>query len=110
MCCQLYVFLATPDLRSLLLGTCLLIIFREKDLSAAVDVYSEWVDACDAVAKVDGGGDFDHVRNSAGGMSTARHRDGDEEEDLADLIDDDDEEGAGGGYGGEGIVADDDEY
>ncbi|TQS36654.1 hypothetical protein Golomagni_02890 [Golovinomyces magnicellulatus] len=27
---------------------------RGDDLSAAVDVYSDWVDACDAVAKVDG--------------------------------------------------------
>ena len=34
------------------------------DLSAAVDVYSDWVDACDAVAKDTVGKDEDNARDS----------------------------------------------
>ncbi len=34
------------------------------DLSAAVDVYSDWVDACDAVAKDTVGKDEDDARDS----------------------------------------------
>jgi transcription elongation factor Elf1 len=77
------------------------------DLSAAVDVYSDWVDACDAVAKEDveeRGGEYAPSR-PAGRPIGGRARDDDE--DLDDLIDDDDEDG-GGGYRGEGIVGDDD--
>jgi transcription elongation factor Elf1 len=76
------------------------------DLSAAVDVYSDWVDACDAVAKEDveeRAGDFAPSRTPAAGRPSggmAR----DEEDDEDDIIDDDED----GGYGGEGIVADDD--
>ena len=77
------------------------------DLSAAVDVYSDWVDACDAVAKEDveerGGGDFAPSRLAAGRPSGGRARDDDE--DLEDLIDDEGEDA--GGYGGEGIAGDD---
>jgi transcription elongation factor Elf1 len=76
------------------------------DLSAAVDVYSDWVDACDAVAKEDveeRAGDFAPSRTpTAGRPSGGRARD--EEDDEDDIIDDDED----GGYGGEGIVADDD--
>lgn len=79
------------------------------DLSAAVDVYSDWVDACDAVAKEDveerGGGEFAPSRPSASRPSGGRARDDDEG--LEDLIDDEGEDA--GGYRGEGFV-DDDEY
>lgn len=71
------------------------------DLSAAVDVYSDWVDACDAVAKEDveeRGGDYAPSRPAAGRPIGGRARD--EDEDLDDLIDDDDEDG-GGGYRGD---------
>lgn len=78
------------------------------DLSAAVDVYSDWVDACDAVAKEDvedRAGDFAPSRTPAAGrLGGGRARD--EEDDEDDIIDDEDEDG-GGGYGGEGVVADD---
>jgi len=72
-------------------------------LSAAVDVYSDWVDACDAIAK-------DNKEN-AGGLYQLSHRN---IRDRTRLIEEDsnldknpgDEEDAGG-YVGEGIVADD---
>jgi transcription elongation factor Elf1 len=70
-----------------------------------VDVYSDWVDACDAVAKEDveeHGGEFAPSR-PANRSSGGRARDDDE--DLEDLIDDEGEDA--GGYGGEGIVGDD---
>jgi len=78
-----------------------------------VDVYADWVDACDAVAKEDGqelggGGDMP-LRAPAAPRSGGRARDGDDDENIDDLIDDDDD-GGGGGYGGEGVVADDEEY
>ncbi len=82
------------------------------DLSAAVDVYADWVDACDAVAKEGGGeaaADYAPARPSvaAAGELAARNRSEDN--------DDDDLDGAEGddgldGYGGEGIVADDEDY
>ncbi|KAH7393568.1 putative transcription elongation factor, partial [Cadophora sp. MPI-SDFR-AT-0126] len=86
-------------------------------LSAAVDVYADWVDACDAVAKGDGEEIDDDGRAQArvpvaggGGRQRGRAR-GEEEEDDDDIIDDadaDEEDGDGmGGYGGEGVVADD---
>ncbi|RYP41140.1 hypothetical protein DL769_011639 [Monosporascus sp. CRB-8-3] len=67
-------------------------------LSAAVDVYSEWVDAAalDAVAKEDAGGRIS--------SSTSGHRQG-MRQSAADADEDED-----GGYEGEGIVADDDDY
>lgn len=78
---------------------------QSADLSAAVDVYSDWVDACDAVAKEaddePGGGSYAPSRASKR-PSAGRARD-EEEEDDDDIIDDT-------GYGGEGIVNDDDEY
>ncbi|KAH7321906.1 putative transcription elongation factor [Rhexocercosporidium sp. MPI-PUGE-AT-0058] len=80
-------------------------------LSAAVDVYADWVDACDAVAKGDGeevdGEDRAQARVPAaggGGRPRARPRD---EEDDDDLIDDADADADDLGYGGDGIVADD---
>ncbi|KAK0635476.1 hypothetical protein B0T17DRAFT_516385 [Bombardia bombarda] len=76
-------------------------------LSAAVDVYSEWVDAADAVAQEaatqssqpgfdddDGGGGGRRLSSGRPGMSSRR----------ADDYDEDDE----GGYEGDGIAADDD--
>lgn len=81
------------------------------DLSAAVDVYSDWVDACDAVAKEAeegggrGGGDYAPSSRPSARTSAGRARD-EEEDDENDIIDDRDDDG----YGGEGIVADDDDY
>ena len=53
------------------------------DLSAAVDVYSDWVDACDAVAREgeeDRGGDFAPSRAPAAGRPSAgRARDQEDE-------------------------------
>lgn len=75
------------------------------DLSAAVDVYADWVDACDAVARNEneGGGLLPGSR-----IGTSARKD--EDEDDNDIIDDEDEERANAGYEGEGIVGDDDEY
>lgn len=81
------------------------------DLSAAVDVYSDWVDACDAVAKEAeegggrGGGDYAPSSRPSARPNAGRARD-EEEDDENDIIDDRDDDG----YGGEGIVADDDDY
>lgn len=74
------------------------------DLSAAVDVYSDWVDACDTVAK-EHTGDGDLASSRQTGMGRASDRDRARESDN-DIIDDDDDDGAAG-YGGDGIVADD---
>jgi hypothetical protein len=84
------------------------------DLSAAVDVYSDWVDACDAVAKEDGeerAGKFAPSRAPASerpGTGRARddEDDDDEDDDDADIMEDED---GLGGYRGEGIAADDEE-
>ncbi|TVY44677.1 Transcription elongation factor 1-like protein, partial [Lachnellula subtilissima] len=77
-------------------------------LSAAVDVYSEWVDACDTVAKDDGeegGGSFAPARAPvASRPSVGNTRDEDDDDDHDDIIDDED---GLGGYGGHGVVADD---
>lgn len=67
------------------------------DLSHAIDVYSEWVDACDEVANPK----EKSAGRSAGGGSNARSSiqqsrgriDGPEDDD------DDDDLGGGGGYG-----------
>ena len=83
------------------------------DLSAAVDVYSDWVDACDAVAKEDvnegagGGGEYAPSRAP---VARAAGRGREEEEDDDGFIEDDGDGADGGGYGGEGIVADEDDY
>ncbi|RDL35097.1 Uncharacterized protein BP5553_07028 [Venustampulla echinocandica] len=81
-------------------------------LSAAVDVYSDWVDACDAVAKEGGeeyGGDLAPARAPAAGrLSQGRPKDEEEDDNDDDILDD--EDGLGGGYRGNGIVADDEEY
>lgn len=79
------------------------------DLSAAVDVYSEWVDACDAVAKADGGdmggGGDAPLRAPASMRNGGRGRADEREEDIDDLIDDEDDQGYG--HGDDGIAADD---
>ncbi|KAI9746440.1 MAG: hypothetical protein M1818_000153 [Claussenomyces sp. TS43310] len=73
------------------------------DLSAAVDVYSEWVDACDSVAKEDTGEARDDYaalqRTAQGRASPSGHRE-------TEYFDQDDEDGLNG-YEGEGTVADD---
>lgn len=74
------------------------------DLCQPVDVYSDWVDACDAVAKEgDAGEDFAPERPARRQSEAAAK--GDEEDDNDDDIMGD-EDGMGG-YGGDGIVADD---
>lgn len=83
-----------------------------KDLSAAVDVYADWVDACDAVAKEHGGepgsqGISQSRATAAVGRATARAEEEEEEDNDDDIIDDEDGLGA---YRGDGIVADDEEY
>ena len=85
------------------------------DLSAAVDVYADWVDACDAVAKehgeAQGGAGLASSRPVVAGGRIPRPGEDDEEDNIDDLIDDADVEDEGlGGYGGEGVVADDEEY
>lgn len=80
------------------------------DLSAAVDVYADWVDACDAVAKEGGGeaaADYAPTRSPvAAGRPAARNRSEEDDDDLGGAEDDDGMDG----YGGDGIVADDEEY
>lgn len=72
------------------------------DLSAAVDVYSEWVDACDAVAKENTEENRAWQASSrstvgkVGGAVSQRDIDQDVDDDEADV-----------GYEGEGIVGDD---
>ncbi len=83
---------------------------RFLDLSAPVDVYSDWVDACDAVAKeggAAGGGDFAPRAQAPGRPSVGRARDEEEDDDDDAIINDED---GMGGYGGsdDGIVPDDD--
>ncbi|KAH7166276.1 putative transcription elongation factor [Dactylonectria macrodidyma] len=70
-------------------------------LSAAVDVYGEWVDAADAVAKEDNAGaGYGGNTRTAGSGRTASSRS------AVNDNDDDDRRS----YDGDGIVADDDEY
>ena len=83
------------------------------DLSAAVDVYSDWVDACDAVAKEDGD---ERARNFALPRAPASERPAagrTRNEDEYNDDDNDDEimenEDGLGGYRGAGIVADDED-
>jgi len=73
-------------------------------LSAAVDVYSEWVDAADAVAHKDDEDGVDSYRDAGGAGRLSSGRPG-ASKGRADAYDDDDR-----GYDGEGVVADDDEY
>lgn len=64
------------------------------DLSAAVDVYSDWVDACDAVAskqselRADGEADRPQARPSAG-RGGARRAESDDVDDGANYVADD---------------------
>ncbi|KKZ63174.1 hypothetical protein EMCG_02470 [[Emmonsia] crescens] len=57
------------------------------DLSAAVDVYSDWVDACDAVAKDAAGNDMDTTTRGAneGSPGPVRRGTGREEPDQAEV-------------------------
>ncbi|CAG8959363.1 hypothetical protein HYFRA_00001261 [Hymenoscyphus fraxineus] len=82
-------------------------------LSAAVDVYSDWVDACDAVAKEGGeerGGDLAPSRAPASGRQSGGKARDDEEDD--DDNDDDliaDEDGLGN-YRRGSVAAEDDDF
>jgi len=67
------------------------------DLSAAVDVYSDWIDACDAVKK---GGEAENVRpgrapaplrSGGGGVSAAIPEEDDD--DLDGFVENDEPEG-----------------
>ncbi|KAI0168199.1 hypothetical protein BJ166DRAFT_496452 [Pestalotiopsis sp. NC0098] len=64
-------------------------------LSAPIDIYSEWVDAADAVAKEEAGS---APRGSQAAASRSRQ---------AERLDDDEDDRR---YSGEGIVEDDEEY
>ncbi|KAJ5043151.1 uncharacterized protein L3040_004532 [Drepanopeziza brunnea f. sp. 'multigermtubi'] len=97
-------------------------------LSAAVDVYSDWVDACDAVAKDNGDNDDDPeglpparralAAAPAGERPRGRERAERGRSSDDDIIDDADASDDGGmdvryrgeGRSGGGLVADDDEY
>ncbi|ESZ99450.1 hypothetical protein SBOR_0212 [Sclerotinia borealis F-4128] len=76
-------------------------------LSASVDVYADWVDACDAVAK-EGNTDRDldpertPIRRKSGAAAKDDEDDDDNDDDIMG-----DEDGMGG-YGGDKVVADDD--
>jgi hypothetical protein len=71
-------------------------------------VYADWVDACDAVAKEGGeaAGDYTSARSPVAAGRPARNRSEDDDDDIGGDGDDDGMDG----YGGEGIVADDEEY
>lgn len=76
-----------------------------------MDVYADWVDACDAVAKADGqelsGGGDAPLRAPASARNVGgRARDEDEDENLDDLIDDADD--AGYARDNDGVAVDDD--
>ncbi|KAI5461047.1 putative transcription elongation factor [Mariannaea sp. PMI_226] len=71
-------------------------------LSAAVDVYGEWVDAAEAVAKED------NARATYAG--TSRTLGSQRATGGRSAVDDDDNDDDRRSYEGEGIVADDDEY
>jgi transcription elongation factor Elf1 len=59
------------------------------DLSAAVDVYSDWIDACDAVAKDAAGGEGPSAGRLGRPASPGYESDGGvERDDAADLLDD----------------------
>jgi len=83
-------------------------------LSAAVDVYADWVDKCDEAARQDREEQArsgparatGQARERASGASRRR----DELEDIDAEGEDDDLGVGGGGYAGDGIVADDDDY
>ena len=68
---------------------------RPPDLSAAVDVYSEWIDACDQVAKEAAGKETGARTFAASGSAARRGSEEDEDmnEELGIVDDDDDGEG-----------------
>lgn len=72
-------------------------------MSAAVDVYSEWVDACDAVAKEN---TAEHRAWQTSSHSAVGKSGGAVGQRNIDQDEDDDDVGVGG-YEGEGIVGDD---
>ncbi|KFY29580.1 hypothetical protein V494_08653 [Pseudogymnoascus sp. VKM F-4513 (FW-928)] len=72
-------------------------------LSLPVDVYSEWVDACDTVAQENKEANANRSRNQA-----ITGRAGEPEQGVDDDLDDEDS-GRNNGYGGEGIVDDDED-
>lgn len=73
------------------------------DLSLPVDVYSEWVDACDTVAQENKAANANRARNHA-----IPGRAGEPERGVDDDLDDEDAD-RHNGYGGEGIVDDDED-
>lgn len=92
-------------------------------LSAAVDVYADWVDKCDEAARLDreeqraaraSTSRPSRDRAPAAAASSSRRRDEEDDLDIDAEGEDDDYGvaigGGGGGYSGEDIVADDDDY
>ncbi|KAG0641700.1 hypothetical protein HOY80DRAFT_882714, partial [Tuber brumale] len=86
-------------------------------LSAAIDVYSEWVDACDEIAnpkekapgRVSGSGGAAGRGGGGGGDGGAGSKT-QHNRDKFDELDDDDDDDIGGGYGGRAqVILDDDE-
>ncbi|KAM3474818.1 hypothetical protein MY8738_007693 [Beauveria namnaoensis] len=73
-------------------------IVHQAHLSAAVDVYGEWVDAAEAVAKEDGA----HASYTGTAQAPPARRNSDHDEATSDR----DESHR---YGGDGIVADDED-
>jgi transcription elongation factor Elf1 len=73
-------------------------------LSAAVDVYGEWVDAAEAVAKKDNAAKAAAYAGNARASGSGRAAGG------RSAFDDDDDNNDRRSYDGEGVVADDDEY
>jgi len=73
-----------------------MLMLRLKDLSAAVDVYSDWIDACDAVKK---GGEAENVRPGRGSPAPLRSGGGvaaiaeEEDDDLDGFVENDEPEG-----------------
>ncbi|KAF5138482.1 hypothetical protein E5D57_002268 [Metarhizium anisopliae] len=92
----------SPHVHNLLIQSIWLTLWRvHTDLSAAVDVYGEWVDAADAVAKAD---------TAAGnyGSTTARAFNATKRSQSGRAAQGEDEDDAH--YEGDGVVADDEEY
>lgn len=88
------------------------------DLSAPVDVYSDWVDACEAVEQENKGELLDTdaythspQRATAKQAAPAKSKNdyNSDDDDDADIMGNEDGFG-GGGYSGDGIVADDEDY
>lgn len=84
----------------------MMVVF-DADLSMPVDVYSDWVDACDAVAKEDGEERAAELAPSRAPTAGRPKQSRATEEEDDDIIDDDEDDGLID-YDAQGVVADDD--